>query len=225
MKKKALFLLAILAVFSFSACSHNKTPISDNGTSELIVSAVSETTPGETAETGGDESASSFEPVTESPATVSKASEAPAPATEAPTERQTEVSQQTTAETSPTPQPSAPETPTAPAEATESMPESTTPPATSQPTESQPTESPTPSFDVSTYVSYAKDYGQSIGLTLDSTAISSWDTPTEANARCIYLERDLKDLLDWYKASGFTAFWVWAESEGSNQFLIYVGYA
>lgn len=220
MKKKALFLLAILAAFSFSACSHNETPVSDIGTSDTTVSAVSETTRDETAETGEDESASSFEPVTESSVTDRNASETPAPATEAPSERHAEVSQQTAAETSPKPQPPAQETPTAPAETTKHVPESTAPPATSQPTEP-----PAPSFDVSQYVSYAKNYGQSIGLALDSTAVASWDTPITANAKCIYLERDLHDRLDRYKAEGFTAFWVWAESEGNNQFLIYVGYA
>lgn len=99
-----------------------------------------------------------------------------------------------------------------------------TPEATPKPTP-EPTEPPAPAFDVSSYVEYAKSYGQSVGLSLDSTATGCWDNPINANAGCKYLERDIQDLLDWYAADGHTAFWVWAENLGGGEYLIYIGYA
>lgn len=89
-------------------------------------------------------------------------------------------------------------------------------------TEPPPTE---PDFDISLYVSYAKSYGQSIGLTLNGTAVSCWDDPITANASCTYLERDIRDRLDWYLASGYTGFTVWSEDAGGGNYLIYIGYA
>ena len=88
-----------------------------------------------------------------------------------------------------------------------------------------PTEPPAPSFDVGSYVGYAQSYGQSIGLSLDSTTTACWDNPIPASAKSLYIERDLSDLLDWYQASGITAFWVWAEDLGGGSYNIYVGYA
>lgn len=91
-----------------------------------------------------------------------------------------------------------------------------------QPTHTQPE---LPIFDVSAYVQAAKDYGAQIGLALDSTATACWDDPLTANAGCRYLTRDLQDRLDWYKQSGFTAFWVWSEQIAGEEYLIYIGYA
>lgn len=96
------------------------------------------------------------------------------------------------------------------------------PPAPSEPSASG---SESPTFDISSSVQTAKDYGVNIGLSLDSTATVCWDDPLTANARIQYLERDLRDRLDWYKVSGFTAFWVWAEQTGDGEYLIYIGYA
>lgn len=99
------------------------------------------------------------------------------------------------------------------------------PPASESEAPPIPTEPETPAFDVSPYVKSAKEYGTGIGLALDSTATACWDDPLTANARSLYLERDLQDRLDWYKVSGFTAFWVWAEQTGDGEYLIYIGYA
>lgn len=96
-----------------------------------------------------------------------------------------------------------------------------TTPTTEKPT---PTNPPTPTFEISEYVGYAKSYGQGIGLSLDSTATACWDDPLSANAGCTYLKRDLKDRLDWYVASGFTGFWVWSEDLGNGAYQIYIGY-
>lgn len=100
----------------------------------------------------------------------------------------------------------------------------TSPPAIETPSPA-PTEPPASSFDIGSYVVYAQSYGQSVGLLLDSTATACWDDPLNANAGCTCLERDLKDRLDWYKASGYTGFWVWSENIGNGAYQIYIGYA
>lgn len=82
-----------------------------------------------------------------------------------------------------------------------------------------------PAFDVNRYVSYAKSYGSGLGLKLDSTAVSCWDDPITANASCIYLERDIRDRLDWYPAHGFKTFWVWSVDNGGGNYQIFIGYA
>lgn len=89
----------------------------------------------------------------------------------------------------------------------------------------EPNPIPVPAFDVSACVQNAMRYGNSIGLAPDSTATACWDNPATANAQSLYIERDLCDRLDWYKASGFTAFWVWAEQTGDGSYLVYIGYA
>ncbi len=48
--------------------------------------------------------------------------------------------------------------------------------------------------------------------------------PLTVNAGCLYLERNLKDRLDWYKQNGFTAFGVWAEQVIAGAYLVYIGY-
>lgn len=110
-----------------------------------------------------------------------------------------------------------------------SNPEETSPP-TSKPTE--PSEStPEPSvpeekpFDISPYLTDAIEYGQYIGLKLDSTATACNDDPIFANADSKFLERDLCDRLNWYVESGFTAFWIWTEDLGNNEYNIFIGYA
>lgn len=127
------------------------------------------------------------------------------------------------------PQPVTPQTEKPPVSQPQQPPAPTTPskpPALESEASPTPTESsPTSIFQVAPYVQGAMDYGVSIGLSLDSTATACWDNPLTANARSRYLERDLRDRLDWYKVSGFTAFWVWKEQTGNGEYLIYIGYA
>lgn len=82
-----------------------------------------------------------------------------------------------------------------------------------------------PDFDVSQHVSFAQSYGTDIGLILDSTAVSCWDNPIAAHSGCVYIDRDLRDLLDWYRICGYTHFWVWSEDLGNGNYNIYLGYA
>ena len=123
---------------------------------------------------------------------------------------------------------------------TVSRPTETTPPKVSEPepstepTETQPQEpelpaeeEPTePSFDIQTWIDYAKAYAESVGLRLESSAVDCWDNPIDADADCIYLERDICSRLNRYAADEtITDVWVWYEAVGANSYLIYIGYA
>ena len=94
------------------------------------------------------------------------------------------------------------------------------------PTEPEPTQPAQPVFVVSYWVSYAKSYAQSIGLELDSEAVSCWDNPIIASANSKYLERDLCGMLDKYsRDADITAVWIWAEPRTDTSWDIYIGYA
>lgn len=61
-----------------------------------------------------------------------------------------------------------------------------------QPTES-PKQEPTESaFDISYWIAFAKNYAESVGLTLNSEAMFCWDNPIAAGSQCKYTERDIK---------------------------------
>ncbi len=83
-----------------------------------------------------------------------------------------------------------------------------------------------PLFDIDYWVRFAKDYAQSIGLRLECSAIDCWDNPIAANAKCKYLERDIKSRLNYYaKANDITDVWIWAEKISDNSYEVYIGYA
>lgn len=94
-----------------------------------------------------------------------------------------------------------------------------------KPTEPKPTEPPKQTFDVSPYVSYAKEYAVSIGLSLDSTATECWDNPISANPNRSGIKSDIESSLNRYKNSeGFTAVWIWTEKLSDTEYNIYIGY-
>lgn len=96
---------------------------------------------------------------------------------------------------------------------------------TEKPAEPKPTEPPKQTFDVSSYVSYAKEYAVSIGLSLDSTATECWDNPISANPNRSGIKSDIESRLNRYKNSeGFTAVWIWAEKLSDTEYNIYIGY-
>lgn len=105
------------------------------------------------------------------------------------------------------------------------------PPATEAPKPSeqpQPTNPSTqePAFDISYWISFAKSYAESVGLTLNSEAVYCWDNPIDADAGCIYLERDIQSRLNRYAADAdITDVWVWYEPISAGSYLIYIGYA
>ncbi len=103
-------------------------------------------------------------------------------------------------------------------ESTETVPGETTEPPTEEITE--------PAFDINYWVSYGKEYAQSIGLTLNAEAIYCWDNPIGAGAHCIYLERDIQSRLNRYaKDEDIADVWIWAEAAGDGRYNLYVGYA
>ena len=93
------------------------------------------------------------------------------PATEKP---KAEPTKQTTTQAEPEKQPEQPKEQTTAEQKPVEKP-------TEKPAEPKPTEPPKQTFDVSPYVSYAKEYAVSIGLSLDSTATECWDNPISAN--------------------------------------------
>ena len=118
----------------------------------------------------------------------------------------------------------------------ERQPESSAPTEKEQPTspateESMPPEPPKeepsePVFDIDYWISFAKSYAESIGLALNSEAVHCWDNPIDADAGCIYLERDIQSRLNRYAADAeITDVWVWYESVSAGSYLIYIGYA
>ena len=101
---------------------------------------------------------------------------------------------------------------------TETQPQEPEPPAEEEPAE--------PAFDIQTWIDYAKAYAESVGLRLESSAVDCWDNPIDADADCIYLERDICSRLNRYAADEtITDVWVRYEAVGANSYLIYIGYA
>jgi HD superfamily phosphohydrolase len=81
-------------------------------------------------------------------------------------------------------------------------------------------------FDISYWISYAQNYAQSIGLTLDETATECWDNPISANVNNKNIGTDIESRLNRYKnVEGFTSVWIWAEKVSDTQHEIYIGYA
>ena len=104
-------------------------------------------------------------------------------------------------------------------------PTSATPKPTEKPKEPKPTKPPKQTFDVSEYVSYAKNYAQSIGLVLDCTATECWDNPISANPNRSGIKSDIESRLNRYKNSeGVTSVWIWTEKQSDTDYDIYIGY-
>ena len=81
-------------------------------------------------------------------------------------------------------------------------------------------------FDINYWISYAQNYAQSIGLTLDETATECWDNPISANANNKNISTDIESRLNRYKnIEGFTSVWIWAEKISDTQYEFYIGYA
>ena len=81
-------------------------------------------------------------------------------------------------------------------------------------------------FDINYWISYAQNYAQSIGLTLDETATECWDNPISANASSKNTCADIESRLNRYKnVEGFTSVWIWAEKISDTQYEFYIGYA
>ena len=177
--------------------------------------------------------------------TAQKEAEPTAEATASVSERNTQTETAPAQRESSTTPPTQPSEPSKKSDAPERQPETTVPtappekeppapPATeaTKPSEQpQPTNPPTqestePVFDISHWISFAKGYAESVGLTLNSEAVYCWDNPIDADSGCIYLERDIQSRLNRYAADGdITDVWIWYESVSANSYRIYTGYA
>ena len=81
-------------------------------------------------------------------------------------------------------------------------------------------------FDINYWISYAQNYAQSIGLTLDETATECWDNPISANESSKNIGADIESRLNRYRnVDGFTSVWIWAEKISDAQYELYIGYA
>ena len=170
--------------------------------------------------------------------TDSRAAEFPASVSESDTQP-TEAPDHADHSTAVLPQPSEPEKKTdeserRPETAAPTEKEQPTPPATEEPKpadQAQPTEPPKqestePAFDISYWISFAKSYAESVGLTLNSEAVYCWDNPIAAGSQCKYTERDIKGYLSRYaKDPDITDVWIWYEQTGTGSFEVYIGYA
>ena len=241
MKKHFTTAAALALLIALAGCAENNKPYDDTESPSRPESSVSSQSPvlpdtdGTSSFWAGEESESTVAaedlepeqpPISSLPSETQRPAEKPAPKREeqpAGGEQPQPVTPQTQNPPVSPPQPiippaSQPQQPPAPETPSK-------PPASESEAPPIPTEPEAPAFDVSPYVQSAKEYGAGIGLALDSTATACWDDPLTANARSRYLERDLRDRLNWYKVSGFTAFWIWAEQTGDGEYLIYIGYA
>ena len=211
MKNTRIIAVLVLLVFSLSGCTNvDRSEVSAPSSQETVTA----------------KSEQSIVPQESMTVSVSESTEIPAESTAEPeTEKaQPEVSTPAKEETPPTvssptetvpPKASELEPPAAP---TETQPQEPEPPGEEEPTE--------PAFDIQTWIDYAKVYAESVGLRLESSAVDCWDNPIDADADCIYLERDICSRLNRYAADEtITDVWVWYEAVGANSYLIYIGYA
>ena len=229
MKSKIAVLFFIVLLCLTSGCSNTShiaeqpAPVSSSGSN--VVPSQAETAQAE-KKTEVDRPQS-----TESQ-TDSRAAEFPASVSESHTQT-TEVPDQAHHSTAVRPPPSDPENKTheserRPETAAPTEKEQPTPPATEESTPPElPKEEPTePVFDIDYWISFAKSYAESIGLTLDSGAVYCWDNPIAAGVKCKYTERDIRGYLDRYAKDGdITDVWIWYEQTGSGSYEIYIGYA
>ena len=229
MKSKIAVLFLIVLLCLTSGCSNTSqiaeqpAPVSSSGSNEAPSQA-------ETAQ--ATEKTEVEQPRSTEPKDDDHSAEATVSVSESDTQT-TEVPDQADHSTAVLPQPSEPEKKTdeserRPETAAPTEKEQPTPPATEESTPPEPPkEEPTELvFDIDYWISFAKSYAESIGLTLDSGAVYCWDNPVAAGVKCKYTERDIRGYLDRYaKDDEITDVWIWYEQTGSGSYEIYIGYA
>lgn len=211
MNNARIIAVLVLLTLSLSGCANvDRSEVSAPSSQETVMA----------------EPAQSTVPQEQATVSVSESTEIPAESTAEPkTEKaQPEVSTPAKEETPPTissptettpPKASEPEPSTAP---TETQPQEPEPPVAEEPTE--------PIFDIQTWIDYAKAYAESAGLRLESSAVDCWDNPIDADADCIYLERDIQSRLNRYaRDEDITDVWIWAEACSDGKYDLYIGYA
>lgn len=235
MKSKIAVLFLIVLLCLTSGCSNTShiaeqpAPVSSSGSNEAPSQA-------ETAQ--AEKKTEADRPQSTESQTDSRAAEFPESVSESDAQT-TEAPDQADHSTAVLPQPSEPEKKTdeserRPETAAPTEKEQPTPPATEAPKpadQPQPTEPPQeeptePAFDIGYWLGFAKSYAESVGLALNSEAVYCWDNPIDADADCIYLERDIQSRLNRYAEDAeITDVWVWYEPVSTGSYLIYIGYA
>lgn len=207
---KIIVVLALLTLFLSGCANVDRSEVSAPSSQEMVaIEHAQSTVPQESIAVSVSES-------TEIPAenTAKPETEKAQPEVSIPAKEETPPAVSSPTEIAP-PKPPEPEPPTEPM--------ATQPQEPELPAEEEPTE---PAFDIQTWVDYAKAYAESVGLQLESSAVDCWDNPIDADADCIYLERDICSHLNRYAADEtITDVWVWYEAVGTNSYLIYIGYA
>lgn len=229
MKSKIAVLFFIVLLCLTSGCS-NTSHIAEQPA--LVSSSGSNEVPSQAETAQAEKKTEVDRPQSTESQTDSRAAEFPASVSESDTQI-TEVPDQADHSTAVLPQPSEPEKKTdeserRPETAAPTEKEQPTPPATEESTPPElPKEEPTePVFDIDYWISFAKSYAESIGLTLDSGAVYCWDNPIAAGVKCKYTGRDIRGYLDRYAKDGdITDVWIWYEQTGSGSYEIYIGYA
>ena len=211
MKHARIIVVLVLLALSFSGCANadyfDGTPSSEE---TAMTEPVLSTAPQERTTVSVSESTEIFAESTAEPETV----EIP-PEVSIPVADHAKLPTESSAMEPAPPKASEPEPPEEP---TETQPQESKPPDEEEPIE--------PAFDIQTWIDYAKAYAESVGLRLESSAVDCWDNPIDADADCIYLERDICSRLNRYAADEtITDVWVWYEAVGANSYLIYIGYA
>ena len=211
MKHARIIVVLVLLALSFSGCANadyfDGTPSSEE---TAMTEPVLSTAPQERTTVSVSESTEIFAESTAEPETVDIPPEVSIPVAD-----HAKLPTESSAMEPAPPKASEPETPEEP---TETQPQESKPPDEEEPIE--------PAFDIQTWVDYAKAYAESVGLQLESSAVDCWDNPIDADADCIYLERDICSRLNRYAADEtITDVWVWYEAVGTNSYLIYIGYA
>jgi hypothetical protein len=229
MKSKIAVLFLIVLLCLTSGCSNTShiaeqpAPVSSSGSNEA---------PSQAEMAQATEKTEVEQPRSTEPKDDDHSAEATVSVSESDTQT-TEVPDQADHSTAVLPQPSEPKKKTG---ESERRPETAVPSKKEQPTSSATEESTPPEppkeeptelvFDIDYWISFAKSYAKSIGLTLDSGAVYCWDNPIAAGVKCKYTERDIRGYLDRYaKDDEITDVWIWYEQTGSGSYEIYIGYA
>ena len=245
---KRLLTFLVIATLILSGCTHKQSTTESQPS--IIPDTTASTIPAATQEEENipDETETLSQPViTPTPTTKSEDVQDDRTFTEKnfkntePTEKKSESHDSRPTETTPVsvpieekPKETAPPATTEPVRETENTSPTEAPSQAPSPAEeestipSQPVEEtqPEPEFEISYWISFAKNYAKSIGLNLDAVAVDCWDNPITAGSHCIYLERDIKNRLNRYsKDENITDVWIWAVDLGNGSYDLYIGYA
>ena len=213
MRKIVVFTMILTVIFAMAGCTANREP-DKKATESSPVNAVIDTTQAEEltekTESEAVEKSTFAEETTQTTTAETGTEKVP---------NETIFSQTTTANTEPKQDT---HTQTEPPKSEKSEPEITTNTVSEVTTAIEQIEE----FDINYWISYAQNYAQSIGLTLDETATECWDNPISVNANIKNIGADIESRLNRYKnVEGPTSVWIWAEKISDTRYELYIGYA